>query len=133
MEPYVRSSSVAPGSGRAPGGAPRSTKRRHPAQRARRTAGWLAAGGTLGLAAWLAVAAPAPDDAQAAGNQVATQTSPAPTSPSTTTPSRRSPRTRLGDDSSSSPSTTTPSTRVQPSQPQQQQTSPRPRTRSRAS
>ncbi|MFN8039749.1 MAG: hypothetical protein U0Q07_11125 [Acidimicrobiales bacterium] len=131
MDPYA-SPSAAPGSGRAPGGSTRSTKRRHPAQRARRAAGWLAAGGTLGLAAWFAVAAPAPDDAQAAGNQVATQTSPAPTSPSTTTPTRR-PRTRLGDDSSSS-SATTPSTRVQPSQPQQQQqTAPRPRTRSRAS
>lgn len=121
---------MAPGSGRSAAGGPRSTKRRHPAQRARRTAGWLAAGGTLGLAAWLAVAAPAPDDAQAAGNQVVTPTSPAPTSPSTTAPTRR-PRTRLGDDGGSS---TTPSTRVQPSQPQQQQqTAPRPRTRSRAS
>lgn len=129
MEPHVPSSSVAPGSGRAPAGGSRSTKRRHPAQRARRTAGWLAAGGTLGLAAWLAVAAPAPDDAQAAGNQVVAPTSPAPTSPSTTAPTRR-PRTRLGDDGGSA---TTPSTRVQPSQPQQQQTAPRPRTRSRAS
>ncbi|MEZ5141389.1 MAG: hypothetical protein R2726_02555 [Acidimicrobiales bacterium] len=134
-EPYVRTTAQ-----------PVVRRPKHPARRARRAAGWIAATSTLGLAGWLAVTTAAPaSDALDSSAPPSTVTSTPKPSPSTTAPSRsgRSSGSSSGrsygsgsgayGSGSGSYGGDSGSSSVSPSSPSAQAPAVRPRTRSRAS